>query len=117
MTQPDPFAELMATWKKTTDEFMKTWGDTLAKAKDSEEMTEATEQMRDTYLGTQANLNEARRKFAEPTVEMAGGVPLSEFRRLMDQMNTVLLRLDRIDDQLAALAVKKRKPAAKKKAN
>ena len=47
-------------------------------------------------------------------VEMAGGVPLSEFRRLMDQMNTVLLRLDRIDDQLTELVVKKRKSRRKK---
>ncbi len=48
---------------------------------------------------------------------MAGGVPLSEFRRLMDQMNTVLLRLDRIDDQLTELVAKKRRPRKRKSAD
>ena len=30
-------------------------------------------------------------------VALAGGVPLTEFRRLADAVHTVLLRLDRID--------------------
>jgi predicted nucleic acid-binding Zn-ribbon protein len=114
MTQADPFAEMMSAWKKTTDEFLKTWNTAIEGASESGEQEEAVRQARDTYLGTQANLAEARKKIAEPAVEMAGGVPLSEFRRLMDQMNTVLLRLDRIDDQLTELVAKKRRPRKKK---
>ena len=114
MTQADPFTEMMAAWKKTTDDFMKTWSQALESAKDTEESEEAVKQARDTYLGTQANIAEARKKVAEPMVEMAGGVPLSEFRRLMDQINTILLRLDRIDDQLSALTAKKRRNGKKK---
>ncbi|MCA9824027.1 MAG: hypothetical protein KC482_00595 [Dehalococcoidia bacterium] len=114
MTQTDPFSEMMAAWKKTTDDFLKTWNSAVESATGSEESDEAARQARATYLGTQTNLAEARKKVAEPMVEMAGGVPLSEFRRLMDQMNTVLLRLDRIDDQLTELVVKKRKSRRKK---
>ncbi len=36
-------------------------------------------------------------------IEAAGAVPLTEFRRLMDQVHTILLRLDRIDDVLRDL--------------
>jgi hypothetical protein len=114
MTQADPFSEMMAAWKKTTDEFMKTWSNAVEQATQGEEAEEAARQARDTYLGTQANVAEARKKVAEPMVEMTGHVPLTEFRRLMDQMNTVLLRLDRIDDRLAELTAKKRRPRKKK---
>jgi hypothetical protein len=45
----------------------------------------------------------AAREAYGPIVEAVGAVPLSEFQRLADQVHTILLRLDRIDDALAAL--------------
>lgn len=116
MTQTDPVSEMMAAWKKAADDFLGTWAQAMEKAGATEEHRESLEQLRDTYLGAQTNLAEARKRFAEPAVEMAGGVPLGEFRRLMDQVHTILLRLDRIDDELAALRADVRaKPRGSKK--
>lgn len=116
VTQTDPVSEMMAAWKKAADDFLGTWAQAMEKAGATEEHRESLEQLRDTYLGTQANLVEARKRFAEPAVEMAGGVPIGEFRRLMDQVHTILLRLDRIDDELAALRADVRaKPRGSKK--
>jgi predicted nucleic acid-binding Zn-ribbon protein len=114
MTQADPLAEMMTAWKKASDEFMGAWAQTLEQNKGTDEHEKTVQQLRDTYLGTQANLAEARKRFSEPAIEMAGGVPLSEFRRLMDQVQTILGRLDHIDDQLAAIRTGK-KPGRKKK--
>jgi hypothetical protein len=116
MTQADPLAEMMSAWKKASDEFMATWSQTLEQQKGSPEQEQLVQQLRDTYLGTQANMAEARKRFAEPAVEMAGGVPLSEFRRLMDQVHTILGRLDHIDDQLAAIRTGKKPRRKRKKA-
>lgn len=115
MTHADPIAEMMASWKKATDEFLATWSEVLEKQTGSEEHEQVVQELRKTYLGTQANLAEARKRFAEPAMELAGGVPLGEFRRLMDQVTTILLRLDHIDDQLAALRAAKPKGGGKKK--
>jgi predicted nucleic acid-binding Zn-ribbon protein len=117
VTQADPLAEMMTAWKKASDEFMSAWAQTLEQNKGTDEHEKTVQQLRDTYLGTQANLAEARKRFAEPAIEMAGGVPLSEFRRLMDQVQTILGRLDHIDDQLAAIRTGKKPGRKKKKAD
>jgi hypothetical protein len=50
-------------------------------------------------------------------VALAGAVPLSEFRRLMDMVYALHLRMDAMDDQLSELTETKRrrKKAAEKR--
>ena len=96
----DPLADLMAQWKTTSDNLLKAWQDGIQQMSGSEAGEEATREMSRNFTGASARMQEATKQHAEPLVEMAGGVPISEFRRLMDQVHTVLLRLDGIEDAL-----------------
>ena len=96
----DPLADLMAQWKTTSDNLLKAWQDGIQQMTGSEAGEEATREFSRNFTGASARMQEATKQNAEPLVEMAGGVPISEFRRLMDQVHTVLLRLDGIEDAL-----------------
>ncbi|MGI8927609.1 MAG: hypothetical protein ACR2HN_13345 [Tepidiformaceae bacterium] len=124
MTQPDPFAAVLESWKKATDDYLATWSKTFEQLSGNEQAAAAQREATKTFLGAQSAMAGAARQVYGPMVEAAGGVPLGEFRRLMDQVHTILLRLDRIDDALYALApggsskapapaAKRRKPAKK----
>lgn len=116
MTQPS-IADLMSQWKQMTDTFMSTWGKSVESMAASPEGQTATGEFEKTYVATRANMAKAAREAWGPIVEAAGAVPLAEFQRLADQVHTILLRLDRIDDALAALAGAQQptKPGKKRK--
>lgn len=101
MTQP--IADLVAGWKKATDEYISTWSQTFAQLQQVPGAEAAQQDALKTFLGAQAAFAEAARQVFGPMVEAAGGVPIAEFRRLMDDVHTVLLRLDRLDDAVAEL--------------
>ena len=116
----DPYATLMASWKQATDTYISTWNKTLESMSDLPRAGEANMEVEKNALGAQAAAREMSRQSFEPLVEMAGGVPLSEFRRLLDHVHGVHLRLDKIDDQLRDLTVehtKKKKRAEARRAS
>ncbi len=110
----DPFATLMASWKQATDTYLSTWNKTLDSMQKMPSATELGNETEKNTLGAQAAAREVSRQALEPLVQLAGGVPLSEFRRLMDHVHGVHLRLDKIEDQLRLLTAdqKKRKKRA-----
>jgi hypothetical protein len=99
----DAFSSMMAAWKKATDDYLAAWGPTLEAATRSEAGAAALQETAKTLLGARTAMAQAARQVYEPLVQAAGGVPLSEFRRLQDEVHSILLRLDRIDDALAEL--------------
>ncbi len=101
---PDPMAALLQTWKQATDAYMAAFGQAADKAADTPAAEDLQTEAQKTYLGTRTAMGEMTRHAYEPLIEMAGGVPLSEFRRLMDMVYGLHLRLDRVDDALAALS-------------
>lgn len=105
----DPFATLMATWKQATDTYLATWNKTLDSMSQLPGSTELGSESEKNTLGAQAAAREVSRQALEPLVELAGGVPLSEFRRLMDHVHGVHLRLDKIEDQLRLLTADQKK--------
>lgn len=96
-------AEMMANWKKLSERVLATWGDQVAAGVKSEEGAAALAEMERAFLEMRTQVGQASRTAFEPLVAAAGGVPFSEFQRLADQVHTILLRLDRIDDALVAL--------------
>ncbi|HMO53823.1 MAG TPA: hypothetical protein PJ994_04900 [Tepidiformaceae bacterium] len=117
MTQPS-IADLMTQWKQMTDTFMSTWGKSVEDIATSPEGQAASKELEKTYVATRANMAKAAREAWGPIVEAAGAVPLAEFQRLADQVHTILLRLDRIDDALTAIAegsLQPSKPGKKRK--
>lgn len=109
MTQ-EPFAEMLANWKKVGDQFASTWGKGMASGVRSEEAQAAMREMEKAYLSLRTMMGQAAKGAYEPLVSAAGAVPLSEFQRLADQVHTILLRLDRIDDALAELRLARPRP-------
>ncbi len=104
MTQTqDPVAESVAAWKKMTDEYLAALGQSLEQAKASGATEEATRQAEKAYLEVQNLMRTATQQAFSPVVQAFGAVPLTEFQRLQDQVHTILLRLDKIDDALRAL--------------
>ena len=124
MTQPpDPSSEAVNAWKKMTDEYLATLGESLAAAKEQGATESMLGQAERAYLEIQGALRASSQKAFAPMVEAFGAVPITEFQRLQDQVHTLLLRLDRIDDALREIrdglvGVRPEKPAkkAKKKA-
>jgi hypothetical protein len=101
MTQPqDPVADSVAAWKKMTDEYLAALGKSLEEAKASGATEAATQQAERSYLEMQNLMRTTAQQAYAPMVEAFGAVPLTEFQRLQDQVHTILLRLDRIDDAL-----------------
>ena len=111
MTQ-DSMAEMMANWKKLTDTVVSSWGTQMSAGVKSEEGVAAMQEMERTLLELRTQIGQNSRKSFEPIVSAAGGVPFSEFQRLADQVHTILLRMDRIDDALLDLRVARIPPAA-----
>lgn len=102
MTQ-DAMAEMLSNWKKMSDQVMAAWGKSMAAGAKSDEGAAAMQEMERAYLGMRTLMGQAAKTAYEPLVSAAGAVPLSEFQRLADQVHTILLRMDRIDDALTAL--------------
>ncbi len=96
-------AEMMANWKTLTDRVVATWGGQVSAGVKSEEGVAAMQEMERTFLEMRTQIGQTSRTAFEPMVSAAGGVPFSEFQRLADQVHTILLRMDRIDDALLEL--------------
>ncbi len=110
----DPFAPIMASWKQASETYLSSWTKVLETMAQDPKAEEVSEEAEKTALGAQAAAREMSRQAFEPMVELAGGVPLSEFRRLMDAVHGLHLRLDRIDDQLRELTSEQKKTKRKK---
>ena len=102
MTQ-DAMAEMMTNWKKLSDRVVASWGTQMSAGAKSEEGAAALAEMERTFLEMKTQIGQTSRTAFEPMVSAAGGVPFSEFQRLADQVHTILLRMDRIDDALLDL--------------
>lgn len=102
MTQPG-IGDLMSQWKQMSDQFLKSWGQVYEATAGSAEGQAMTGEMEKNYVAARAAMAKAAREAYGPIVEAVGAVPLTEFQRLQDQVHTILLRMDRIDDALAAL--------------
>ena len=121
MTQPG-IGDLMSQWKQMSDQFLKNFGQMYESTAKSEEGQAATQEFEKNFVAAKAGMAKAAREVYGPLIEAVGAVPLTEFQRLQDQVHTILLRLDRIDDALAALLAAqgaevpaKAKPAPKPK--
>jgi hypothetical protein len=108
----DPFSDMMAAWKKATDSFIGAAGKSFEQAAGSPAGEAAGQEAQKTYLGMRAAMADAAKNAYGPVIEAVGAVPLSEFQRLADQVHTILLRLDRIDDALRELAENRDTPSA-----
>jgi hypothetical protein len=106
----DTFGDMMAQWKKINDDFIATWGKSFEQFTASPEGEATAQEAQKGYLGMRSAMAEAARNAYGPVIEAVGAVPLSEFQRLADQVHTVLLRLDRIDDALEALMAQREAP-------
>lgn len=93
----------MASWKQATDTYLASWTKAFDSMSKLPAATEPGQKSEKNSLGAQAAAREVSRQALEPMVQLAGGVPLSEFRRLMDQVHGIHLRLDKIEDQLRLL--------------
>jgi hypothetical protein len=114
----DPFSDMMAAWKKVNDDFLASWGKAVEGFSATKEGEAATQEAQKSYVAMRNAMNEAARTTYGPIIEAVGAVPLTEFQRLADQVHTILLRLDRIDDALRELAEEAKppeKPAKKRK--
>ena len=114
----DPFNDMMAAWKKLNDEFLSSWGKAFEGFAATREGEAAAQEAQKSYVAMRNAMNEAARTTYGPIIEAVGAVPLTEFHRLADQVHTILLRLDRIDDALRELAAAEQpaeKPPKKRK--
>jgi hypothetical protein len=114
--QPEPMAQMMAAWRQATDTYLSAWNRALESMAQMPEAEQATGETSKTMLGSRAAANEVTRQAIEPMIELAGGVTMSEFRRLMDAVHGIHLRMDMIEDQLRSLTAEPKKPKRKKKA-
>lgn len=114
MTQPG-IADLMSQWKSMSDQFLKQWGQVYEATSSTPEGQAMTGEMEKNYVAARAAMAKAAREAYGPIVEAVGAVPLVEFQRLQDQVHTILLRMDRIDDALATLVAAQAPEAAKPK--
>ena len=86
-----------------SDQFLKSWGDVFEASNATPEGQAMTGEIEKNYVAARAAMAKAARDAYGPIVEAVGAVPLVEFQRLQDQIHTILLRMDRIDDALATL--------------
>lgn len=101
--QPQPFGDILGAWKKATGDYLATWGKTFEQLAGPGQAEQARREATKTFLGAQAAIAEQARQVWGPMIEAAGAVPITEFRRLLDQVDTIMLRLDRIDEALRDL--------------
>lgn len=102
MTQPGP-TDVMNQWKQMSDQFLKNWGEVYEATAGTPEGQAMTGEMEKNYVAARAAMAKAAHEAFGPIIEAVGAVPLSEFQRLQDQVHTILLRMDKIDDALAEL--------------
>ena len=102
MTQPGP-TDVMNQWKQMSDQFLKNWGEVYEATAGSPDGQVMTGEMEKNYVAARAAMAKAAHETFGPIIEAVGAVPLSEFKRLQDQVHTILLRMDKIDDALAQL--------------
>lgn len=102
MTQPGP-TDVMNQWKQMSDQFLKNWGEVYEATAGSPDGQAMTGEMEKNYVAARAAMAKAAHEAFGPIIEAVGAVPLSEFKRLQDQVQTILLRMDKIDDALAEL--------------
>jgi len=111
MPDTNPMADMLSQWKTVSDAFIAQWGKAFEETVAEPRTEEATQEGQRTYLGVRAAMAEAARSAYGPVIEAVGAVPLSEFQRLADQVQTILLRLDRIDDQLLEIRARQERAA------
>lgn len=112
---PDnPMADMLTQWKTVSDAFIAQWGKAFEQTVADPRTEEASQEGQRTYLGVRAAMAEAARNAYGPVIEAVGAVPLSEFQRLSDQVHTILLRLDHIDDQLLEIRARQENAAKAK---
>ncbi len=121
MTQPG-IGDLMTQWKTMSDQFMKNWGQVYEATATSPEGQAMSGEAEKNYVAARAAMAKAARDAYGPIIEAVGAVPLTEFQRLSDQVHTIMLRMDKIDDALQSLIAMQRpeskaapKPRKKKK--
>lgn len=102
MAQPG-IGDLMNQWKAMSEQFLSSWGKSYESSMGTPEGQAMGAEGEKNYVAARAAMAKAAREAYGPIVEAVGAVPLSEFQRLADQVHTILLRLDRIDDALATL--------------
>ncbi|MGE3073120.1 MAG: hypothetical protein AB7N24_03265 [Dehalococcoidia bacterium] len=102
MTQPG-IGDLMSQWKQMSDQFMKNWGQVYESMAGSAEGQAMSAEMEKNYVAARAAMAKAARDAYGPIIEAVGAVPLSEFQRLSDQVHTIMLRMDKIDDAIQRL--------------
>jgi len=112
----NPYSDMMSAWKKVNDDFIATWGKSFQQMAGSAEGEAAAQEVQKTYLGMRTAMADAAKNAYGPVIEAVGAVPLSEFQRLADQVHTILLRMDRIDDALRELSAAIQPAPAKKAA-
>ncbi len=110
MTQQPGIGDLMSQWKQMSDQFLKNFGQMYESAAGSEEGQQMAGEFEKNYVAARAAMSKAAREAYGPIVEAVGAVPLTEFQRLQDQVHTILLRLDRIDDALTELLASREGP-------
>lgn len=113
----EPMAQMMAAWKQATDTYLTAWNKALESMAQMPETEQARLEGAKNLLGSRAAANQLSREAMEPLVELAGGIPISEFRRLMDAVQSLHLRLDLIEDQLRTLSEEPPKKPRKKRAS
>lgn len=113
----DPLAQLMSAWKQATDNYLAAWNSSVERWTKSAAGQATSDEVSKTALGAQSAASEVSRQAFEPLLTLAGAVPLSEFRRLMDMVYALHLRMDQVDDQLRELTEtrRRRKKAAEKR--
>lgn len=123
MTQPG-IGDLMTQWKQMSDQFMKNWGQVYESTTSSPEGQALSGEAEKNYVAARAAMAKAARDAYGPIIEAVGAVPLSEFQRLSDQIQTIMLRMDKIDDALQELIAMQQpeprpapKPRKKKKSS
>ncbi|MGE0599664.1 MAG: hypothetical protein AB7J35_05510 [Dehalococcoidia bacterium] len=102
MTQPG-IGDLMSQWKQMSDQFMKNWGEVYESMAGSAEGQAMSAEMEKNYVAARAAMAKAARDAYGPIIEAVGAVPLTEFQRLSDQVHTIMLRMDKIDDAIQRL--------------
>lgn len=103
MTEPSATGEWLTQWREMTQTYIAAWEQSFARLQASPGFKQATDEGAATALGMRSALADLNQRVTGPLIEMSGGVSQAEHRRLADEVHTVLLRLDRIDDQLAAI--------------
>ena len=103
MTDPSATGQWLNQWREMTRSDIGACEQTFAQLQASPEWKQASDEGSATLLGMRSALADLNERVVGPLIEMSGGVSQADHRRLADEVHTVLLRLDRIDDQLGEI--------------